>query len=467
MTTPSQPNITSLGTLTGLTVSGNISGTLTTPSQPNITSLGTLTGLTVSGNITGLNELSISTRITMQNTDYGLSHTYTTGGTCEIITYNSGTVGSIGTFTNNGFGIITNNITRLRANASGNISIGNVNDTYRLDVSGNLNTSSSYFMNGTEIIDASRNIKNIVNLTATGNITTSGKVNCTTNLIVGDVDDSSDICVLRSTLVNGGQVRLRQGRSNTANNSATSGFVLSTLNSENNYWNVSVFGKANTLIVNGKGFVGINNTAPDAELGVNGSINVSGSGNTVYNKNVGAAAQFIGGINGTSRWGIGPHTVNENTLRIGNVFTTAGDWATGRPRIETGIIEQVSDYRLKNTINPLYDSLHKVIKLNPVTYYMNEDENCLNIGFIAHELQEHFPELVSGYKDGNEYQSVNYIHLVSVLTKAIQEQNDIIIDLTQKNKYLEDRFVDLQTENDSLKNTIDLILQRLTVLENK
>ena len=47
LTTAAQPNITSVGTLTGLTVSGNIAGTLTTAAQTNITSVGTLTALTV------------------------------------------------------------------------------------------------------------------------------------------------------------------------------------------------------------------------------------------------------------------------------------------------------------------------------------------------------------------------------------------------------------------------------------
>jgi hypothetical protein len=59
VTTAAQPNITSVGTLTGLTVSSTISGsvsgtsaTITTAAQPNITSTGTLTSLTVSGNST-------------------------------------------------------------------------------------------------------------------------------------------------------------------------------------------------------------------------------------------------------------------------------------------------------------------------------------------------------------------------------------------------------------------------------
>jgi len=56
--TNAQPNITSVGTLTGLSVTGNISSTNTifgnigTTSQTNITSVGTLTSLSVSGNAT-------------------------------------------------------------------------------------------------------------------------------------------------------------------------------------------------------------------------------------------------------------------------------------------------------------------------------------------------------------------------------------------------------------------------------
>jgi hypothetical protein len=65
LTTAAQPNITSVGTLSSLTVTGNVSagnvsgtlltGTLATNAQPNITSVGTLTGLGVNGTITGVN----------------------------------------------------------------------------------------------------------------------------------------------------------------------------------------------------------------------------------------------------------------------------------------------------------------------------------------------------------------------------------------------------------------------------
>ena len=139
--TPTQPNITSVGTLTDLTVSGGIDGVLTTPAQPNITSLGTLTGLTVSGNINGLSELFIGTRITMQNTDYGLSHRNTLG-TCELVTYNSGNEASMGSYSNHPFSLTCNNIDRLRLNTNGSVSIGNTNSTYKLDVQGSIRSTN-------------------------------------------------------------------------------------------------------------------------------------------------------------------------------------------------------------------------------------------------------------------------------------------------------------------------------------
>jgi len=58
LTTASQPNVTSLGTLSGLTVTnpivGSVTGTastITTAAQPNITSVGTLSSLDVTGNV--------------------------------------------------------------------------------------------------------------------------------------------------------------------------------------------------------------------------------------------------------------------------------------------------------------------------------------------------------------------------------------------------------------------------------
>jgi len=63
---------------------------------------------------------------------------------------------------------------------------------------------------------------------------------------------------------------------------------------------------------------------------------------------------------------------------------------------------------------------YNVDYLKPIIYD-HIDTKQTNIGFLAHEVQEYFPFLVSGEKDGAEKQSINYIGLIGVLTKEIQD----------------------------------------------
>jgi hypothetical protein len=63
---------------------------------------------------------------------------------------------------------------------------------------------------------------------------------------------------------------------------------------------------------------------------------------------------------------------------------------------------------------------YNVDNLKPIIY-THKINNSTNIGFLAHDLQEYYPFLVSGVKDGTETQTVNYVGLVGVLTKEIQE----------------------------------------------
>ena len=78
-----------------------------------------------------------------------------------------------------------------------------------------------------------------------------------------------------------------------------------------------------------------------------------------------------------------------------------------------------SDYRIKEDVTELNDEFN-IDKLRPVTY-TNKNTKKQDIGFIAHEIQEEFPYLVSGEKDGEQMQSINYIGLIGVLVKEIQE----------------------------------------------
>ena len=78
-----------------------------------------------------------------------------------------------------------------------------------------------------------------------------------------------------------------------------------------------------------------------------------------------------------------------------------------------------SDYRIKENIKILNES-HNVDNLIPITYFNKKTEKQ-DIGLLAHELQEQFPCLVTGEKDAEEFQTVNYSGLIPILIKEIQE----------------------------------------------
>jgi hypothetical protein len=102
----------------------------------------------------------------------------------------------------------------------------------------------------------------------------------------------------------------------------------------------------------------------------------------------------------------------------------------------------VSDYRLKEDVQPMTGALAKVAALKPVTYKWKVDGSD-GEGFIAHELAEIVPQCVTGEKDavdedGNpKYQGIDTSFLVATLTAAIQEQQSIIQSLTDRVAQLE------------------------------
>ena len=79
-----------------------------------------------------------------------------------------------------------------------------------------------------------------------------------------------------------------------------------------------------------------------------------------------------------------------------------------------------SDYRLKKNIKPLEDGLDRVCKLKPVKFDWKLNDETTE-GFIAHEVQEIFPDATSGEKDGEDMQGMDYGRITPLLVKAIQE----------------------------------------------
>ena len=83
-----------------------------------------------------------------------------------------------------------------------------------------------------------------------------------------------------------------------------------------------------------------------------------------------------------------------------------------------------SDYRIKDNIVPLGTSI-SCINLKPIQY-TNTGTNREYYGFLAHEVQEHFPIVVEGVKDetddnGNDVlQQIHYTQIIPILVNDIQ-----------------------------------------------
>jgi hypothetical protein len=84
-----------------------------------------------------------------------------------------------------------------------------------------------------------------------------------------------------------------------------------------------------------------------------------------------------------------------------------------------GTVTSTSDYRIKTGVIDL-DEKYNVDQLIPIQYD-NTLTNTHDFGLIAHELQSVYPYLVTGEKDGPEYQRVHYNGLIGVLVKEVQD----------------------------------------------
>ena len=116
---------------------------------------------------------------------------------------------------------------------------------------------------------------------------------------------------------------------------------------------------------------------------------------------------------------------------------------TGKIYASDSIISNVyagtSDIRLKQDIEPTDKGLDAVMELNPVSYRFiaNAESEKKSYGFIAQEIEKVIPDVVGTRHDGMKV--LNYNDLISVLTKAIQEQQIIIEELNQRLIKLENK----------------------------
>ena len=76
-----------------------------------------------------------------------------------------------------------------------------------------------------------------------------------------------------------------------------------------------------------------------------------------------------------------------------------------------------SDYRIKTNVAEITESINN---LRPVRYF-NKLTQREELGLLAHEVQEVFPFLVFGEKDGERNQYLDYTSIISLLVKEVKD----------------------------------------------
>jgi hypothetical protein len=126
---------------------------------------------------------------------------------------------------------------------------------------------------------------------------------------------------------------------------------------------------------------------------------------------------------------------------FGNVFNFYWNGSSEEAWIDGSEISgSISDRRLKENILNMHDNaIDRMMALRPVSFKFKKIDGTIftgsdipQEGFIADEVQTVIPSAVKGKKDGLtskgtiQPQSLNVIPIVSVVTKAVQEQQNLI-----------------------------------------
>jgi hypothetical protein len=196
----------------------------------------------------------------------------------------------------------------------------------------------------------------------------------------------------------------------------------------------------------------------------------SGDGVTLMTLDSGGIL-YVWSIKG--RAGYSSATVSPYAMNIYITGITTSDCYMYSNDTQIGRIQITStcDYRVKQNIENIGNiALNMINRLRPVTYqHINIpntsmiDDGITRYGFIAHELQEVIPCSATGVKDNcnadgsMNIQTVEWLPIVSVLTKAVQE-------LSSKNDNLETSYSNLQTINNNLQSQINSMQSQINTI---
>jgi len=153
----------------------------------------------------------------------------------------------------------------------------------------------------------------------------------------------------------------------------------------------------------------------------------------------GASFLSEGASSGTNNY----RATNNGGYGIAHFYSDVGSTSALKAFVAAnGTFQTASDYRIKENVTEITDGISRINALRPVSYNQIGTD-LVEDGFLAHELQEVIPHLVTGDKDGLKddgsmfIQAVNHQGILATLVSAIKEQQETITALTARITTLE------------------------------
>jgi hypothetical protein len=192
----------------------------------------------------------------------------------------------------------------------------------------------------------------------------------------------------------------------------------------------------------------------DSGYGVYGSSNNKAG---VYGKSsstegvLGESSSNVG-VHGKSTSGAGVYgDSNSGNGVVGQSISAYAGYFIGNVYV-TGTLTQNSDARLKQRVLNLAYGLPEVLRLRPVSWHWKDrPERGPQLGLIAQEVEALLPELVTTDRAAEQTKGLNYIGLLPVIIKAIQEQQLTITTLKDENAALHRQKAALETRLTALE----------------
>jgi uncharacterized protein YjbI with pentapeptide repeats len=200
-------------------------------------------------------------------------------------------------------------------------------------------------------------------------------------------------------------------------------------------------GRGNTGPTGPKGTTGHTGVmGPQGIYGITGNTGSTGAigatgpyGESVDVGNTGATGVY--GVTGASLWSRNTNNIYYSLGRVGIQTSTAPGAAASTQylvdvggNIKTTGVMNISDYRIKHDIVYLNTDAtsreilsNQIRQLRPVMFQNKTKNDAWEYGFIAHEVQVIFPELVNGVKDTiGDYQAISYHQLFALCCEEIK-----------------------------------------------